>query len=119
MAYSTRPIGSSSKGIPRGAPPTALSKKLKRVAAIPIQDSHEDCFVIPSAYGRCWGTLMGKPLPMELRRRVVDFVEEGHTHRGEPSARHWFERDGERGAFSRFDQVRERYGHLEADDRVA
>ena len=24
---------------------------------------------------------MGKPLPMELRRRVVDFVEEGHTHR--------------------------------------
>ena len=26
---------------------------------------------------------MGKPLPMELRRRVVDFVEEGHTYRGE------------------------------------
>ena len=25
--------------------------------------------------------MMGKPLPMELRRRVVDFVEEGHTHR--------------------------------------
>ena len=24
---------------------------------------------------------MGKPLPMELRRRVVDFGEEGHTHR--------------------------------------
>ena len=24
---------------------------------------------------------MGKPLPMELRQRVVDFVEEGHTHR--------------------------------------
>ena len=24
---------------------------------------------------------MGKPLPMELCRRVVDFVEEGHTHR--------------------------------------
>ena len=24
---------------------------------------------------------MGKPLPVELRRRVVDFVEEGHTHR--------------------------------------
>jgi len=24
---------------------------------------------------------MGKPLPMELRRRVVDFVEEGRTHR--------------------------------------
>ena len=24
---------------------------------------------------------MGKPLPMELRRRVVDFIEEGHTHR--------------------------------------
>lgn len=24
---------------------------------------------------------MGKPLPMELRERVVDFVEEGHTHR--------------------------------------
>ena len=24
---------------------------------------------------------MGKPLPMELRQRVVDFVEEGHPHR--------------------------------------
>lgn len=24
---------------------------------------------------------MGKPLPMELRQRVVDFVEEGRTHR--------------------------------------
>lgn len=24
---------------------------------------------------------MGRPLPMELRQRVVDFVEEGHTHR--------------------------------------
>ena len=24
---------------------------------------------------------MGKPLPMELRQRVIDFVEEGHTHR--------------------------------------
>ena len=24
---------------------------------------------------------MGKPLPMELRQRVVDFVEEGHSHR--------------------------------------
>jgi transposase len=24
---------------------------------------------------------MGKPLPMELRQRVVDFVEEGSTHR--------------------------------------
>ena len=24
---------------------------------------------------------MGKPLPMELRQRVVAFVEEGHTHR--------------------------------------
>ena len=24
---------------------------------------------------------MGKTLPMELRQRVVDFVEEGHTHR--------------------------------------
>ena len=24
---------------------------------------------------------MGKPLPMELRQRVVDFVAQGHTHR--------------------------------------
>ena len=24
---------------------------------------------------------MGKPLPVELRQRVVDFVEEGNTHR--------------------------------------
>lgn len=24
---------------------------------------------------------MGKPHPIELRRRVVDFVEEGHSHR--------------------------------------
>lgn len=37
--------------------------------------------MIPSFYGRCWGSLMGRPLPMELRQRVVDFVEEGHTHR--------------------------------------
>ena len=37
--------------------------------------------MIPSVYGRCWGSLMGKPLPMELRQRVVDFVEEGRTHR--------------------------------------
>ena len=37
--------------------------------------------MIPSAYGRCWGSVMGKPLPMELRQRVVAFVEEGHTHR--------------------------------------
>ena len=28
---------------------------------------------------------MGKPLPIELRRRVVDFVEEGHTHRAAAS----------------------------------
>jgi len=25
--------------------------------------------------------MMGKPLPMELRQLVVDFVEEGHSHR--------------------------------------
>ena len=37
--------------------------------------------MIPSACVRFWGSLMGKPLPMELRQRVVDFVEEGHTHR--------------------------------------
>lgn len=37
--------------------------------------------MIPSAYGRCWGSGMGKPLPMELRQRVVDFVGEGHRHR--------------------------------------
>ena len=37
--------------------------------------------MIPSCYGRYWGSVMGKPLPMELRQRVVDFVEEGHTHR--------------------------------------
>ena len=56
-------------------------KALERVAAISILDSQEFGFVIPSDYGRCWGSLMGKPLPMELRQRVVDFVEEGHTHR--------------------------------------
>ena len=49
--------------------------------SIPIQDSLETGFMIPSSYGRFWGSLMGKPLPMELRQRVVDFVEEGHTHR--------------------------------------
>lgn len=27
------------------------------------------------------GPCMGKPLPLELRQRVVDFVEEGNTHR--------------------------------------
>jgi len=30
---------------------------------------------------------MGRPHPMELRRRVVDFVEEGHSHR--EAARHF------------------------------
>jgi len=38
--------------------------------------------VIPFAYGKYWGSLLGKPLPVELRRRVVDFVEEGCTHCG-------------------------------------
>lgn len=28
---------------------------------------------------------MGKPLPVELRQRVVDFVDEGHTHRAAAS----------------------------------
>lgn len=28
---------------------------------------------------------MGKPHPVELRRRVVDFVEEGHSHRAAAS----------------------------------
>ena len=37
--------------------------------------------MIPCAYGRCWGSLTGKPLPMELRQRVVDFFDDGHTHR--------------------------------------
>ncbi len=37
--------------------------------------------MIRSACGRCWGSRMGKPLPMELRQRVVDFVGEGNTHR--------------------------------------
>jgi transposase len=58
-----------------------LGEALERVAAFPIQDSQEGRVVIPSFYGRCWGSLMGRPLPMELRQRVVDFVEEGHTHR--------------------------------------
>lgn len=30
---------------------------------------------------------MGKPHPLELRRRVVDFVDEGHSHR--EAARHF------------------------------
>ena len=58
-----------------------LQRTLERVTAIPIQDSHKCPFVIPSVYHKCWGSLMGKPLPMELRQRVVDFVEEGYTHR--------------------------------------
>ena len=28
-----------------------------------------------------WGSLVGKPHPVELRRRVVDFVAERNTHR--------------------------------------
>ena len=36
---------------------------------------------------------MGKPHPMELRTRIIDFVEEGNTHHS--------------GAFPCFDQVRE------------
>lgn len=34
-----------------------------------------------------WGLQMGKPHPMELRSRVVAFVDEGHGHRA--AARHF------------------------------
>ena len=34
-----------------------------------------------------WGIGDGKPHPVELRRRVVDFVDEGHSHRA--AARHF------------------------------
>ena len=31
--------------------------------------------------GQIWGSVMGKPLPVEIRERVVAFVEDGHSHR--------------------------------------
>jgi transposase len=33
-----------------------------------------------------WGSQMGKPRPIELRTRVVSYVDEGHGHR--EAARH-------------------------------
>ena len=62
---------------------------------------------------------MGKPHPVELRERVVAVVKEGHGHRGEPSARHWSERDDERAALSGFAEARERQGEAEAGNRIA
>ena len=52
---------------------------------------------------------------MELRSRVVAFVEEGHGQRGEPSKHHWSERDGERTALSGFAPLRERHGHFKRE----
>ena len=37
--------------------------------------------MIPGAYCRRWGSVIGKPFPLELRQRVFDFVEESHTLR--------------------------------------
>ncbi|MGL5009527.1 MAG: hypothetical protein ACRC6I_06560, partial [Paracoccaceae bacterium] len=34
-----------------------------------------------SVWRQIWGSAMGKPHPIELRRRVVDHVAEGNTHR--------------------------------------
>jgi hypothetical protein len=49
---------------------------------------------------------MGKPLPVELRQRVVDVVKEGHT-------------PGCGDEVPRIGQVRQRQGAAKAQDRVA
>ena len=65
------------------------------------------------------GAGMGKSHPMELRSRVIAFVEDGLGHRGEPSTRHWSERDGERPALPGFAAFCERHGDPEARKRGA
>jgi len=46
-------------------------------------DSRFPHFLICSSLSawQIWGHEMGKPHPMALRERVVEFVEEGHSHR--------------------------------------
>jgi hypothetical protein len=70
--------------------PNDIAIQRKRVCCRPAIRAHcghcisglpRGLILIPSAYGRCWGSLKGRPLPIEQRRRVVDFVSEFHTHR--------------------------------------
>lgn len=64
-----------------------LSQHLERVVINAIRDSHFNRDVIPCSRGRYRGSGTGKPHPLELRCRVVDFVDEGHSHR--EAARHF------------------------------
>ena len=57
---------------------------------------------------------MGKSHPMELRSRVIAFVEEEHGHRGEPMQRQRFERVGEHASSSGFTPFLERDGDSQA-----
>lgn len=59
------------------------SDDLERVARDLIQGiPPARIFVIPFLWNdNERGFAMGRPHPIELRRRVVDFVEEGHSHR--------------------------------------
>ena len=59
---------------------------LERVAGCLIQDFPIERFVIPLAC-QIWGIGMGKPHPVELRSRVIAFVDEEHGHR--EAARHF------------------------------
>ena len=63
-----------------------MQNALERVAFSPIQDSLIARFVTPSFY-QIQGDGMGKPHPIEIRSRVIGFIEEGHGHR--EAARHF------------------------------
>lgn len=63
--------------------PDLVRFALERVARDLIQGiPPARIFVIPFLWNdNERGFAMGRPHPIELRRRVVDFVEEGHSHR--------------------------------------
>ena len=66
-----------------GIPGRSFTARLERVARDLIQGiPPARIFVIPFLWNdNERGFAMGRPHPIELRRRVVDFVEEGHSHR--------------------------------------
>lgn len=60
------------------------SKEGEIIRALPnFLDSGFQNFLICDSVSlrQIWGSQMGKPHPLELRERVVAFVEEGNTHR--------------------------------------
>lgn len=59
-----------------------MNLQLERIAAFRIQGCRHAHDVIPLLLGQIWGASMGKPHPIEIRMRVVVYVDEGHGHCG-------------------------------------